>query len=132
MRIVAVVVAAAGLLTSSASAAALHAPAARYVDDRYGAILATQKHQALYTWTAERDLKIHCVGACASAWPPLYAAGAVPAHVRGIKGTFGTIRRPDGKRQVTFNRHPVYTYAHEAPEQVLCNDVDGWFVVRLR
>jgi hypothetical protein len=56
----------------------------------------------------------------------------VPKRVAGIKGTFGTIRRPDGKRQVTFNRLPVYTYAHEGPTQVLCNNVDGWFVVRLR
>jgi hypothetical protein len=32
---------------------------------------------------------------------------------------------------VTHNRLPIYTYAHERPNQVLCNDVDGWFVVRV-
>ena len=37
-----------------------------------------------------------------------------------------------GRYQVTFRGLPVYSYAHEAPEQVLCNNVDGWFVVRLR
>jgi hypothetical protein len=41
------------------------------------------------------------------------------------------IRRPDGKLQVTHNRLPIYTYAHEGPNQVLCNNVDGWFVVRV-
>ena len=120
------------LVASASALAAVRAPAVRYVDDRYGAVLTTPKHQALYTWTAERDLKIHCTGACSQAWRPLYAKGAVPAHVRGVKGTFATIRRPDGRRQVTFNRRPVYTYAHEAPEQVLCDNVNGWFVVRLR
>ena len=120
------------LVLFSLLAPAAHAPAVRYVDDRFGAILATPKHQALYTWNVERDFKIHCTGACARAWPPLLAKGAVPKHVAGVKGTFGTIRRPDGRRQVTFNRRPVYTYAHEAPEQVLCDDVNGWFVVRLR
>jgi hypothetical protein len=39
---------------------------------------------------------------------------------------------PDGRLPVTFRGLPVYTYAHEGPTQVLCDDVDGWFVVRLR
>ena len=57
-------------------------------------------------------------------------APAVPLHIAGITGTFGTIRRPDGRLQVTRNRLPLYTYAHEAPRQVLCNNVNGWFVAR--
>ena len=55
----------------------------------------------------------------------------VLADVAGISGTFGVIRRPDGRLQVARNRRPVYSYAHERRDQVLCNDVDGWFVVRL-
>ena len=108
-------------------------PAIRYVDDRFGPILATPKKRALYYWTAENDYRIHCTGACSRLWPPLLVRGkaAVPRRVTGIKGTFGTIRRPDGRLQVTFHRRPVYTYVHEGPTQVLCNDVNGWFVVRL-
>jgi predicted lipoprotein with Yx(FWY)xxD motif len=56
----------------------------------------------------------------------------VPKRVAGISGTFGLVRRPDGRLQVTHNGLPVYTYAHEGPRQVLCNNVDGWFVVRLK
>jgi predicted lipoprotein with Yx(FWY)xxD motif len=56
----------------------------------------------------------------------------VPKRVAGISGTFGVVRRPDGRRQVTHNGLAVYTYAHEGPRQVLCNNVDGWFVVRLK
>lgn len=99
----------------------------------FGAILARKDHQALYYWNVEkRDFKVHCTGSCAKAWPPLIvrARSAVPLHITGIRGTFGVIRRPDGRLQVTRNRLPLYTYAHEAPRQVLCNNVNGWFVAR--
>ena len=125
----------AALAVGSASAATrTSAPAIRYVDDEFGPVLATPSKQALYYWTAESDLKIHCKGECAKLWPPLVVrrGAVVRAHVAGIKGTFGTITRPDGRRQVTFNRRPVYTYIHEGPTEVRCNDVGGWFVVRLR
>ena len=123
-----------GALAVGSATAATNAPVIRYVDDQFGPVLTTPKKQALYTWNAEKDFKIHCKGACARLWPPLVvrSGGAVPAHVAGIKGTFGTIKRPDGRRQVTFNRRPVYTYVHEGPTEVRCNDVGGWFVVRLR
>ena len=100
----------------------------------FGTILARRDHQALYYWNVEkRDFKVHCTGACARAWPPLIvrSAATVPRRIAGISGTFGTIRRPDGRLQVTRNRLPLYTYAHERPYQVLCDDVDGWFVVRV-
>lgn len=117
------------------ASAATRAPVIRYVDDQFGPILATPKKQALYFWNVEkRDYKVHCTGTCAKLWPPLIVPKTlkVPKRYAGIKGTFGTIRRPDGRRQLTWNRLPVYTYVHEGPEQVLCDDVGGWFVVRLR
>src|SRR5215208_8447345 len=126
------------LLTAGLAQAAGEArkPAIRYVDDRFGAILATPKKQALYYWSVEKQAggKIRCTGTCAHAWPPLIVRNkaAVPKKLAGVPGTFDTIRRPDGRLQVRHNRRPVYTYAHEGPEQVICDNVDGWFVVRLR
>ena len=115
-------------------AVAVSPPAIKYHDAHFGSVLATPKKQALYYWKVEKRAggKIRCTGSCARLWPPLYAKGAVPRHVAGIKGTFGAIRRPDGRRQVTFDGLAVYTYVHEGPRQVLCNNVNGWFVVRLR
>jgi len=114
--------------------AATAAPVIKLKDSRFGNILATRGHKALYFWNVEKkDFKVHCTGACAKAWPPLLVrtASAVPGRVAGIKGAFGVIRRPDGKLQVTFNRLPVYAYAHEGPNQVLCDNVGGWFVVKV-
>ncbi len=127
--VVAALVPAAAMSTSSAAA-----PVLKQRDARFGNILARRDHQALYYWNVEkRDFKVHCTRACAVAWPPLIvrSAAAVPRKVAGITGVFGTIRRPDGKLQVTRNRLPLYTYAHERPNQVLCDNVDGWFVVRV-
>ena len=112
------------------------APVIKYKDDQFGAILATTNKKALYYWNVEKRAggKIRCKGACARAWPPLIvkSRSAVPRRIAGIPGLFGVVRRPDGRLQVKYRGLPVYTYAHERPEQVLCDDVDGWFVVRLR
>jgi predicted lipoprotein with Yx(FWY)xxD motif len=113
---------------------ATRAPVIKQRDARFGPILATRGHKALYYWNVEkRDHRVHCTGACARAWPPLIvrSRSAVSRRITGIKGIFGVIRRPDGRLQVTHNRLPIYTYAHERPNQVLCNNVDGWFVVRV-
>jgi len=137
MRILAfLLVAAAALVVASVPLAAAPVPVIKYKDDRFGAVLATPKKQALYYWNVEKRAggKIRCTGACARLWPPLIvkSRSAVPKRIAGIKGLFGVIKRPNGKLQVTHRGLPVYTYAHEGPEQILCDNVDGWFVVRLK
>jgi predicted lipoprotein with Yx(FWY)xxD motif len=111
------------------------APVKRLKAAGFGWVLARADRQALYYWQVEKRAggKVRCTGSCAALWPPLLvkSRAGVPAHVTGIKGTFGVVRRPNGKLQVTYNRLPVYTYAHEGPGVVRCDNVDGWFVVRL-
>jgi len=111
------------------------APAVVLKDRAFGRILARRDHRALYYWTVEKRAggKIRCTGSCARLWPPLVVRSAkdVPRRIPGSKGTFGVVRRPDGRLQVTYNGLAVYTYIHEGPNQVLCDNVDGWFVVRL-
>jgi predicted lipoprotein with Yx(FWY)xxD motif len=119
----------------SASTATATAPVKAMKASGFGTVMATLGNRALYYWTPEkrRPGTIVCTGACARAWPVLFVRKGVTVRKRypGFKGVFGTIRRPDGRRQLTYNRLPLYTYAHEAPRQVLCDDVDGWFVIRL-
>ena len=125
----------AGALALPALAAAPAAPVTKFRAAGFGDVLARRDRQALYYWQVEKRAggKIRCVAACAAAWPPLLvrSAAAVAKRVRGIRGTFGVVRRPNGKLQLTRNGLPLYTYAHEGPGVVRCDNVNGWFVVRL-
>jgi predicted lipoprotein with Yx(FWY)xxD motif len=99
---------------------------------KLGKIVATKAHLALYAWNREKDGKVHCTGACAKQWPPLTVAKGtmVAKHVAGVMGTLGQVMRPDGSHQVTLNGHPLYTYVGDTATKILCNGVDGWFVVK--
>jgi predicted lipoprotein with Yx(FWY)xxD motif len=123
------------LLPSSATPA-VRPPVSTFSDATFGKVLSRRDKQVLYYWTVEKKAggKVKCVGSCAVAWPPLIVKSrtAVPPRIAAISGVFGTVRRPDGRLQVTRNGLALYTYAHERPRQVLCNDVNGWFVVRVR
>jgi len=47
---------------------------------------------------------------CPRIWPPLTSASR-PRAGRGIKASLlGVYKRRDGKRQVTYNRHPLYYF----------------------
>ena len=50
---------------------------------------------------------------CATFWPPLIASGK-PVVAAGAKASLlGTTRRADGRRQVTYNHHPLYMFAKD-------------------
>jgi predicted lipoprotein with Yx(FWY)xxD motif len=108
-------------------------PVIRETAPKFGPIIATRAHLALYTWKREKDGKVRCTGACAKTWPPLTIAKGtmVTKHVAGVMGTFGEIVRPDKRVQVTFDGRPLYTFHGDTATKILCNGVDGWFVVRV-
>jgi len=66
----------------------------------------------LYSLSAETHGKFICKGSCLLDWHPLVvAAGTKPTGPVKL----GTIKRPDnGKRQVTFNGRPLYTFDEDA------------------
>lgn len=102
-------------------------------DSSFGRMLFDSRRQAIYIFERDSRRKSVCYGGCAKAWPPVLTTGA-PVASRGVRASLlGTIRRRDGKRQVTYAGKPLYYYAHERPGQVLCHDVDLngglWWVV---
>ena len=109
-------------------------PVVKVKNRTFGDILQSKNRLPLYYWSVEKRAggKIRCTGECARLWPPLIvkSRSAVPARLPGVKGAFGVVRRPDGKLQVTHRGLPLYAYHNDPPNTVLCNDVDGWFVVR--
>jgi predicted lipoprotein with Yx(FWY)xxD motif len=78
-----------------------------------GRILVNSRGRTLYMFGKDRNGKSACAGQCASFWPPLIAAGK-PRAVSGAKASLlGTTRRADGRMQVTYKRHPLYTFAKD-------------------
>jgi predicted lipoprotein with Yx(FWY)xxD motif len=102
---------------------------------RYGRILFDGKNRVLYGFTRDRrGGPSRCYGACAAAWPVYYSRGSLKAG-RGVKQSLlGTVRRRDGRRQITYNGWPLYYYAHEGPGEVKCQNVREfgglWLVVK--
>ena len=55
--------------------------------------------------------QVGLLGACAAAWPPVPAEGQVTVTGRAGASDLGTITRPDGSKQVTYDGHPLYYFA---------------------
>jgi predicted lipoprotein with Yx(FWY)xxD motif len=79
-------------------------------------ILVDQSGRTLYHLTTEKGTKFTCTGACATIWPPLTVAkGAKPTAGSGIsKSKLGTIKRPDGRIQVTYAGLTLYRYSGDS------------------
>ena len=75
-----------------------------------GKILVNSAGMTVYIYTADSANKVTCTGGCLSVWPPVTVAkGAKPKGGPGVKG-LGTVSS-GGKLVVTWNKHPLYTYA---------------------
>jgi predicted lipoprotein with Yx(FWY)xxD motif len=85
---------------------------------RVGAVLSSPAGHTLYIFARDHGGRSSCYGGCAAIWPALLTAGQ-PRAGKGVKGRLlGTTRRREGKLQVTYDHHPVYTYAGDsAPGQ---------------
>jgi predicted lipoprotein with Yx(FWY)xxD motif len=102
---------------------------------RFGKILFAGNGRALYGFTRDRrNGPSRCYGDCAAAWPVYFAKGTLKAGAGVKQSLLGTIRRRDGRRQVTYNGWPLYYYAHEKAGEVKCQNVathgGTWLVVR--
>jgi predicted lipoprotein with Yx(FWY)xxD motif len=75
-----------------------------------GSILVDSTGRTLYLFKADVGTNSACTGACASAWPPLLAAGKPTAGTGLAASKIATITRSGGNRQVTYNGHPLYLY----------------------
>jgi predicted lipoprotein with Yx(FWY)xxD motif len=75
-----------------------------------GMVLVARNGHTLYLFGKDRNGKSACSGQCAHFWPPLLTQ-TKPVAGPGVKAALlGTTKRSDGKVQVTYARHPLYTY----------------------
>jgi predicted lipoprotein with Yx(FWY)xxD motif len=74
----------------------------------HATILVNRRGISLYSLSAERNGRFICTDAgCISLWKPLVVGkGITPTGAAHL----GTVRRPDGRRQVTYRGGPLYTF----------------------
>ncbi|MCF8382932.1 MAG: hypothetical protein K9G39_04950 [Chlorobium sp.] len=96
-----------------------------------GSYLADGSGKTLYWFKKDSKNTSNCAGACLEKWPAFFS-GAMLTVPPSLKATdFGTIDRPDGKKQNTFRGYPLYYYAMDQQ----AGDMKGhklnevWFVI---
>ena len=96
-------------------------------------VLTNANGRTLYWFAPDTSATSKCTGSCAAYWPPV--AGH-PKAGPGVTGKLGTIKRPGGGLQATYDGHPLYTYIGDSgPGQAGGNNLNLngglWFEVRL-
>jgi predicted lipoprotein with Yx(FWY)xxD motif len=84
--------------------------AIKVMNSRYGRMIFDGRGRAIYLFTRERGSRSRCYGECAVAWPPVYTRGKPRARAGVDADLLGTTKRRGGRRQVTYNGHPLYYY----------------------
>jgi predicted lipoprotein with Yx(FWY)xxD motif len=102
---------------------------------RFGKVLFDGRGFVLYAFTRDRG-RSACYGPCAKAWPPYFAPKGTLSAGRGIKRSLlGTVKRKNGRRQVTYAGRPLYYYVGDtSPGAILCQNVveygGSWLILR--
>lgn len=100
----------------------------------FGKILVDGKGRTLYDFPPDMRGASTCYDACAALWPPLTTQGT-PVAGHGVHASLlGVTRRKDGKLEVTYNHHPLYTFVTDRkPGQTTGQGVDQfgapWWVI---
>jgi predicted lipoprotein with Yx(FWY)xxD motif len=99
--------------------------------------LVNVRGRTIYISMAERNGRSHCYGDCLANWTPVLTSSKVFARrASGVnQELLGTTRRTNGKLQVTYNHHPLYTstsdYGPGDSSGQGCTDPSGhaWWII---
>jgi predicted lipoprotein with Yx(FWY)xxD motif len=94
----------------SSSAAGSVSTVVKTMSSSAGTVLTNSKGFALYTFAKDKGSTSECYGQCAKFWPAAMGPATVAPGSK-VSGTFGTTTRKDGSKQLTWNGHPLYTFA---------------------
>jgi predicted lipoprotein with Yx(FWY)xxD motif len=93
-----------------------------------GPILATSSGQTLYYDNGDKPPHFACTSGCLSAWPPLLAKGTVKAAGSAKASLLGTVKGPGGT-MVTYNHHPLYTFAGDSKGSTSGEGQNGFYAL---
>jgi predicted lipoprotein with Yx(FWY)xxD motif len=101
---------------------------------KLGRILVNARGMTLYLFTQDKHGRSTCTGSCTRVWPPVIVDGEPTAAAGVVKRKLSTRPRADGRKQLLYNGHPLYTLtADTGPGQINGQGFQGtWFVVSPR
>ena len=96
-------------------------------------VLTNTNGLTLYWFAPDTSATSKCTGSCTAYWPPV---SGNPKAGPGITGKLGTIKRPGGGLQATYDGHPLYTYIGDnGPGQAQGNNLNLngglWYELRV-
>jgi predicted lipoprotein with Yx(FWY)xxD motif len=97
-----------------------------------GWVMAKADGYVVYTYAKDsKNGAPTCTGSCASVWAPVTGMPkAGPAD--NFPGTFGVVTGAGGKKVITYNGYPLYTYVGAPVLSTKGNGLDGvWHVIKL-
>ena len=103
---------------SAAAVASAHratgATQVRVASSQLGRIVVDGKGHTLYLFEKDKNRMSSCNGACVAYWPAVLTA-AKPRAGAGVRASLlGVTKRADGRRQVTYAGHPLYTFVGDS------------------
>jgi predicted lipoprotein with Yx(FWY)xxD motif len=119
--------------TSAALATTTTAKLLGVADTTKGKVLTDATGLTLYTFKPDVSAagKSACTDSCATTWPPLTTTSATMSDKpEGAMGTFATITRDDGAKQVSYDSSPLYRFSGDKKAGDTNGDGVGgvWFV----
>jgi predicted lipoprotein with Yx(FWY)xxD motif len=105
---------AAVLMAGTAAAGSTAASVISTAKTPLGRVLVDSRGHTLYLFEKDRNGMSACSGACAQYWPPLTTTRKPVARGGARASMLGTTKRADGKLQVTYAGHPLYTFKLDA------------------
>jgi predicted lipoprotein with Yx(FWY)xxD motif len=78
-----------------------------------GDVLVDRQGRTLYLFERDSGAMSACTGACAVNWPPLRVHSTPLVGSGATSSKLGRTARPDGAAQLTYNGHPLYTFAND-------------------
>jgi predicted lipoprotein with Yx(FWY)xxD motif len=123
--------AAASAASAAASTAGEEYEVKKATDAKLGDYLVGEDGKTLYVFTKDTGGKSVCNDQCATNWPPFtLETGETVKAGDGVTGTFASVKRDDGKMQVTYDGAPIYYFAKDTKAGDLAGQGVGgvWFV----
>ena len=93
----------------------------------------TADRMTVYVYTLDKRGESVCYDICAMNWPPLLVTHTPTLGHSFPGGSFGSVTRTDGAKQLTYKNLPLYLYIEDPPgtDQANGQDVDNeWFIVK--